>query len=413
VDVLYVGSLVPDTQEFWGPAFSRAGNMFQENLVYSLSKAGMGPSLVLSQHPMPAYPRSRKLVYCGGRARTRDGLQVRLIPFVNLPLLRQLTAGLAVTFGILMWGLRRPGTTKVVYVFNLSEPSGLFVFAGGRLARARVVASVNDINVPGQTVPSSGLRKLDFILTRALIPKLDGLVVVSSRIVRDFAPKSKFVRVEGGMRREALDRLRSGPRRQRTGHGEFTAVAAGSLDSFNGIPELVEAFDMLKGRHYRLRIAGDGPLKSFVEEAARSNPAIEYCGYLTLDGVLALYSSADLLVNMRITKRINTDYFFPSKLVEYMATGIPVITTATGHVRSDYADLVFLLEDEAPHALAGLIDSVARMEPAERLSRAIRAQEFVAREKTWERQGERIAEFIRTEVVRRGRDEKVAGEPHE
>jgi hypothetical protein len=54
--VAYVGTVVPDTSDFAGPAFSRAGNMFQENLLGAIDDCGLKVDLISAQRPMRLFP---------------------------------------------------------------------------------------------------------------------------------------------------------------------------------------------------------------------------------------------------------------------------------------------------------------------------------------------------------------------
>ena len=161
----------------------------------------------------------------------------------------------------------------------------------------------------------------------------------------------------------------------------------------------MQAFALLEGDHYRLRVAGMGALEGAVKEAAAKDPRIEYCGFVSFEEVLALYNSADLLINMRLTKALNTQYYFPSKLMEYLASGVPVITTCTGHVEEEFGDFTFLLKDETPQGLADLIQCVATLKPAVRFDMGRRAREYMRANKSWDAQGMKIVEFIRERIL--------------
>jgi glycosyltransferase involved in cell wall biosynthesis len=397
----YVGAVVPEHLVPDQVAFSRAGNMSQENLLIGLKSAGLFPSMILSQCPMRSFPKSKTIWFPGNRVTLANGLPAILVPFLNLPILRPATVGLAVLGNILLWGLRYHSLTKIVYTYNLTEPPGLFTLLSARLVGAKAVVSLYDINVPGETVPASFARRADFWLQRKLIPHFDGIVVISTRIVQDFAPRSKFVRIEGGVTEQILHQANGGFNGHSTPRPFFTVVSAGSLKEANGIIELLEAFSLLPNKNLRLRIAGKGPLENLVRKAAQSDPRIEYCGYLTFAQVLQLYASADVLINMRLTRRVRTDYFFPSKMMEYLASGVPVITTCTGHVEEEYADFVFLLKDESPQGLARLIEDVMSLDPALRMEKGRKARAYIQAHGTWEAQGRRVVEFIRSEVLGR------------
>lgn len=394
--LVFIGSLVPDQPDFQSPAFNRAGNMFQENLLLGLKKAGLSASLILSQRALRAFPFSRRLWVKPGKVKSNNGLPIVLIPFLNLPLLRPVTVGLVVLVKLALWGWEhRAAAHRIVYTFNLSEPPGLFSLFGARLIRARTIASVNDINIPGETVASTFSRRLDFHLHKKLLPRFDGLVVVNQCIVEHFAPSTPFVRMEGGVNEAFFQRALSCTRGLNERGARFTVVSAGTLYEINGIMEILQAFKLLSGEKYRLRIAGSGPLSEKVIQAAQADPRMEYCGYLPIEKIVELYASADVLINMRLTRTLKTDYFFPSKTLEYLASGTPVITTCTGNIEEDYSGFVFLLKDESAQGLARMIREVAAMKPECRLQKGRAAQAYMKNHKTWDIQGRRVFDFIR------------------
>ena len=91
----------------------------------------------------------------------------------------------------------------------------------------------------------------------------------------------------------------------------FTIAFAGSLTPHNGVALLLEGFSLLQGDRYRLVVAGRGVLEPLVRDAARRDPRIEFRGELEFAEVLDLYDEADAVVNLRITRRLDTDELLP------------------------------------------------------------------------------------------------------
>jgi glycosyltransferase involved in cell wall biosynthesis len=81
--------------------------------------------------------------------------------------------------------------------------------------------------------------------------------------------------------------------------------------------------------------------------------------------------------------------------MEYLASGVPVITTCPGNVAEEYADLAYLLNDETPTALANLILKVEAIPTEQRFARASVAREYIVNHKTWDAQAVRISHFLR------------------
>src|SRR5437879_980861 len=183
----FVGTVVPDEPRYRTPAFNRAGNNSQYQLVKGLSGEGISDIEVFSARPIPAFPRSQKLWATSTVEQFDSAISVRLLPFPNITPLKQIVIGLGVLGGLAQWGWRKRGMNdRVVLTYNLSVPPGLFTWIGARLARAKAVAFVNDVYVSGVTVPGSTLRRIDVWLQRWILPRFDGHLVVSDHIAADF-----------------------------------------------------------------------------------------------------------------------------------------------------------------------------------------------------------------------------------
>lgn len=396
----FVGCVVADERRFRTTAFNRAGNMFQTNLLAGLREAGAPVSTVVSPVPIQSMPSGRSLFVRSHHYRLDEITTVDSLAFVNILAFKQVTIGLGVLKRLLAWGWRhRKSKNRVVCTFNLSVPPGAFTLLAARMIGAKTVALLYDLSVPGVVTPNSLLTRLDYRLQQWLIPHFDALVVASDAIVCDSELRAPHIRVEGGFDPKAFANTAS-----RTDPALFVIVSVGTLNETNGIGVLLEAFSMLKGDQYRLRIAGNGELVDKVKEASANDGRIEYLGYLAFADVLALYESADVLVCMRLTESVDTKYFFPSKLMEYLASGRPVITTCTGQVAKEFGSFTYLLREETAEALASLIKNVSLKDQGLREQKGIAARDYMMANKTWAEQGRRIVKLIKS-LFKLGADE--------
>jgi glycosyltransferase involved in cell wall biosynthesis len=300
------------------------------------------------------------------------------------------SVGAAVLPHLLMWARRHRSARRVMLVYNLTEPPGAVVLAAARLTGSKAVASIQDIWLPGESAPDTWRYRADYALHRRLLPRFDALFVASERTREDLAPRVPSLRIEGGV---TADQLTIEP--TASVDRPFTLVATGTLNYINGIGLILDAFARLRGRAYRLRIAGEGPMTADVSAAAAADPRIEYLGYLDRAACLRLYADADVLLNIRLTESVRTEYFFPSKLIEYLASGVTTISTLSEHTHVTWAPFVVPILDEQPQALADVIAHVAALPIDVRRDRARAARSFVAREWSWKRQGEKAAALLR------------------
>ena len=102
------------------------------------------------------------------------------------------------------------------------------------------------------------------------------------------------------------------------------AVFVGRLSPEKGIDTLLDAWSIL-GDQLRLRIVGDGPLRSKVVDAARRNPSIEYLGQRSHAETMAEIRTARMLVFPSIWYET-----FGRCAIEAKACGTPVIASNHG-----------------------------------------------------------------------------------
>lgn len=172
------------------------------------------------------------------------------------------------------------------------------------------------------------------------------------------------------------------------------------MEAANGVLVVLEAFGLLDEPGFRLVVAGGGALAGRVEEAARRDSRIEYRGLLKLHDVLSMYRAADLLINMRLTRTMRTRYFFPSKLMEFLASGTPVLTTCTGNVAEEYGGMAFLLQDESARGLADAIRRARATSEEARREMGSRARAYMLQQKSWRAQSARVAALLRSVACR-------------
>lgn len=401
VALVFVGAIVPEKPAFQTLAFSRSGQIYQREMLEGLKRAGIHTSEIISIIPMPSYPKSDRLWVGACREEIIEGAAVRLLPFLNLSPVKQVMIGFFSVIELLRWGWRnRQAANRVVLTYNLTVPPGLFTLIGAKLIGAKAVAALCDIDVPGQTVPRGFVWQLNYWMQKHLIPMFDGHIVASEAIAQDFLAGRSYVRVEGGISKQSVSSTNTVTDLGMTLDHPFRIGFAGRIDETNGIPMLLEAFSLLEGEQYRLRIAGGGPLERQVREAAAKDSRIEYLGFVSLPEVLQLYKDSDVLVSARMTKSLDTRYFFPGKMMEYLASGTPVITTCTGHTEEEFGDFVYLLRDETADGLAEIIRQVASLNPNARRKLGRKAQEYMALHKTWDAQTEKVAHFICENILR-------------
>jgi glycosyltransferase involved in cell wall biosynthesis len=180
--------------------------------------------------------------------------------------------------------------------------------------------------------------------------------------------------------------------------GKKIIIYAGSILKQYGIQNLTEGFIQANLPDAELWVYGDGDYREELVDISKKHPSVVYKGVCSNQEVVASECKAALLVNPRPVAPEYTKYSFPSKNMEYMVSGTPVLTTKLPGMPEAYHPYVYLLEDESPQGVTEKLQEVFRLSMAERNAKAAKAQEYVLRCKTNVAQAEKIIDFLKRQV---------------
>lgn len=177
-----------------------------------------------------------------------------------------------------------------------------------------------------------------------------------------------------------------------TGNERLRFLYAGTLCKYNASLELAEAFLRLPRETAELAIFGDGPLADRIRRLADWTQNVSYGGRVPAAVLDAEVQKADVLVNLRDMGSEVNRFAFPSKLVESMACGKPVLSTrVTDHPA--FADAVFLAEDTRPETVAERVQYIC--DHREELPvKAAGAREYLLAAHNAETIHQKLAEFL-------------------
>ena len=152
----------------------------------------------------------------------------------------------------------------------------------------------------------------------------------------------------------------------------LTIMFSGTLLEEAGSRLLLEALVMLRTNYpravefLRFVVTGKGPwAEAFRGYADASDNWLTYCGALPRDDYLKHLRSSHVGLSLRLKSFEMAGTTFPSKVVEYAANGLLVLTTLSSDVPELFGEGALYLESETPEALAdmlaGLPDRVSEL----------------------------------------------------
>lgn len=172
-------------------------------------------------------------------------------------------------------------------------------------------------------------------------------------------------------------------------------VYTGGINKEYGILTLLEAFVELDNTRCELLICGKGPAVNIVQEYADKYKNIRYLGELNNNEAVKLQSKADILINPRQNIGEYTKYSFPSKNMEYMASGKPTIAYELDGIPKEYRDFLYYVPDNSVYSLAKTLDEVLSWSDQERMLFGEKAREFVINNKGTKQTALQIVNMIK------------------
>jgi glycosyltransferase involved in cell wall biosynthesis len=207
------------------------------------------------------------------------------------------------------------------------------------------IAHVLEVNAPlvDEAARYRGLRDLAFwrARERSVLSAADAVVAVSPAIrahaIRCGVSPARAVVVHNGVDLEPFESVNGDSVRQRYRLGKARVVGfAGSLKAWHGVDLLLRAAVRLDP-DVRILIVGDGPERSKLEVLASE---LRIADRVVFTGAVPYQAIPEHLAAMTVAVapyRRQTDFYFsPLKIVEYLATGLPVVA-------SDQGDLAHLV----------------------------------------------------------------------
>lgn len=176
---------------------------------------------------------------------------------------------------------------------------------------------------------------------------------------------------------------------------EFRVVYTGTMHKRYGAVMLAEAFANNEiGRNMTLYMCGSGDGEYMVKELSEKAPNIHYLGVIAHEDAIALQESADLLVNSMPNFGIHTALSFPSKTMEYMIMGKPMVCFKVEGIPDEYDDYLLYFEEETAESIAKKINEIANLSKETLNEIGRRNNAFVKLSKNPSVQVERILDML-------------------
>jgi glycosyltransferase involved in cell wall biosynthesis len=355
-----------------------------------------GANIVLaSSVPIQSFPHSKSIIF-----RSYDFMEGHvsgtLIGFVNIVIFKHISRFFQCLYRLPRFIRLHNVDTMILH--GTHTPFMIFAIVVKLLRNMNIFIILTDQHgayVPGETWYERFLRKLDTKLMAMLLKQFDGYICLSNLFVGKFSLKKPILVVPGIVSSD-VDLMHSAGHSVRNDSVKFKVAFVGGVNRLNGIDMLLEAFSLLRDSRFSLVIYGDGELREATMVAARNDVRIVYGGRISDDELISELYSASVLINPKPVDEEYAKTSFPSKLLEYLAIGRPVLTTRVVSIPPELADCFLYIDVVTPAGIALALRKAFQLPDRHREELAVRARQLVRKLYSEAVIGGKIISFVGT-----------------
>ncbi|MBR4287211.1 MAG: glycosyltransferase [Clostridia bacterium] len=403
LDVLFLGKLFPREKEQeikskMKTGMQDAANALQWNIIDGFEENDFGTMKIINYLPVDAYPNGYTDKFIEGftfqhtEKYKADDINVKCC---NIFGIKRFINNLYFRKYIKKWAKQENGKKKVIlsYTANsmflglvkLAKKYNKNITAGCIIADIPEFATARDVTGLKKLYHSYQVKKC-----ASLYGIVDRFVLLTEQMAEKLKITSPHIVVEGIA---TTDEAVVNETISDTLKNDRYILYSGTLNYKFGIGTLLEAFEKTEDKNLKLVICGFGEAEEIIKE--KNDPRIVFLGRVDRAEVLALQRKATVLVNPRQNNEEFTKYSFPSKNLEYLSSGVPLVAYKLDGIPDEYDEYICYPADNSAEALSQEIMKICSLTEDERNALGKKAKYFVFENKNKVKQAQRIIEFIK------------------
>lgn len=386
--ILLLGSLISQSEmEELNNVSSEKASVAPVNYETMLVKGLMENGVQVEALSIPAvaaFPHSKKLFINKKSETIFHDISIQWVPFVNIQFIKQISIKMSVRNELEKWlKTNEDIEDKVVLMYSIYPPYSAPALDLCKKYHTHLCSIITDLPELMYTWKSSkGIKgwyskKLSDEMLM-LQDKCDSYVLFTKPMAERMGLKTKpFIVSEGFSDTSIFSEIKVSNKDEK-----FTIVYGGNLSRLYGIRQLADAF-MSTDLNAELHFYGAGEDADYLKMCQVKDNRIRFFGRVSRVELLSALKKAHLLVINKPTSDEYSKYSFSSKILEYMASGTPILSTRVGGMPEEYEDKVFLIEDETEEGLCKALKSCVELPPEELILKGKEAKLFAEKEKNY------------------------------
>lgn len=389
--ILYFGHVSPEKIVKESSAVSIAGNNLEIGMLEELTKIYDKNLSIFSVLPFASFPKSSK-VFVKKEEYSENNISIKTIPFVNILFFKQIVIMLSVAL-IILKELLTSKEKPVVMTYNAPTIYALPIMFISKVLRLKILKICLVVDIPIMFQKKKGIREFARIIENnfglKLFKKYDGMITLVENTVTNFTDLDKYLVINYSPAKT----ISSGTNKIKLDTNKINLTFTGAVEEYYGIKEMIHSMQYL-GSEYRLNIFGSGTLDDYVKDQSLIDKRIIHHGRVAHDVSLDAQKQSDLLLLVRTDKLLNK-FGLPSKIIEYLSSGTPVITNKIESVPSELYKYLNTYNEITGKSISDKVKHVlSSQEYNIRKNKADLAKEFISLNYNWEIQSKKMQEFI-------------------
>ncbi len=344
--------------------------------------------------PPATYSTSKKLFF-KNESEDENGINYEYTGFCSLPVIKQMFVKANAKRKIRAWAKRTKGKERIIICYALSPTLSAAALSSAKKLGIKCAALVTDIpQLMNVAKKQSGIKsKLYSIYSKSTYEKMtqyDMYILLTEAMSDVVNPQKRPYAVIEGMTDSTMAEIENNIEEK---YSPQVVFYAGALFEKYGVKNLVDGFVKADIPDTELWLFGNGEMEGWLNSLKKDK--VKYFGVAPNSEIVAHEIKSTLLVNPRPSTEEFTKYSFPSKNMEYMMSGTPVLACMLPGMPDEYLDYVYIAQDESSEGFAKALKEILSKDKKELHEKGKKAKVFAAEHKNNIVQAEKITDFIK------------------
>lgn len=387
MEILYIGGVYPKETEVEINNnvlinYQFASNNLQWALIEGLSHFFKNLNIITAP-TVGSYPFGYKKMYLQGIFFKNVFLKKSKnfsVGYINLPLLNRISKYFSIKKELNSWLKINKNKQAQVIIYSVHTPFLKPVIEAKKkyknLSVTLIVPDLPNYMSDNNNLIYRCLKRIDNYILNRCIKEVDSFVLLSKHMKKPLEVSDrKWVLVEGIFQNMSHAKIK-----KHTSNKKII-LYTGSLTKKDGIFNLIKAFKKIEGLDYELWLRGSGSILAEVLEIIKDDIRIKWIDKLSRNDLIILQRKATVLINPMPTSDDSAKFFFPSKMMDYLASGTPTITTRLKGIPEEYFKYCFCLDEDNPEAIKNKIIEVCELPQSDLEEKGMEARNFILKNK--------------------------------